>query len=191
MALLLQQELMEPPPSRVLHVPDTRTTWWGIDPSTKRVALAWTDGERRGVIMRPIPPCASAHRLTLIHEITGVLVARAFVDGGPPGITLIEQPSGKVQSPELLYAVGVTIASVYSHLVAYGIDLPTVETCASAWWKKRACGRGDIYKPKTHEDRQYGVLTWAQANGYQGSSWDEADAWGIAEAARRDVELAH
>jgi hypothetical protein len=32
-------------------------------------------------------------------------------------------------------------------------------------------------------------VTWARENGYTGLSWDEADAWGIAEAARREVEL--
>jgi hypothetical protein len=63
-----------------------------------------------------------------------------------------------------------------------------IETCTSSWWKKRGCGWGAIYKPKRVTE-EYGVLTWARQNGYEGASWDEADAWGIAEAARREVAL--
>jgi hypothetical protein len=32
-------------------------------------------------------------------------------------------------------------------------------------------------------------MKWARLNGYTGASWDEADALGIAEAARRDTAL--
>jgi hypothetical protein len=49
--------------------------------------------------------------------------------------------------------------------------------------------RGNLYKPKRGHTFEYGVLTWARQNGYAGCSWDEADAWGIAEAARREVAL--
>ena len=62
-------------------------------------------------------------------------------------------------------------------------------------WKKLATGRGNLSKidPKTKKpwkDREaYGVLKWARTNGYMGNSWDESDALGIAEAARRLVHL--
>jgi hypothetical protein len=74
-----------------------------------------------------------------------------------------------------------------------------VETTASAHWKKVATGHGRWNKTKPHPTKkgktvklaleEYGVMKWARANGYTGPSWDDADAWGIAEAARRDVEI--
>jgi hypothetical protein len=70
-----------------------------------------------------------------------------------------------------------------------------VETIAPSSWKKLAVGRGNVYKPTSKklgrrpEFLDYGVAQWAAQNGYEGHSWDESDALGIAEAGRRLVTL--
>lgn len=176
-----QQELMVPPPRRRLIVPKGCDGWWGVDPSTRRISIAWilSDGER-GVMTESFPMQEGAVRLNSIYNLT-----RYLATGGTfPGLVMVEQPSGKQNNPALSYAVGVVLAALHAALG----PKPTIEMCTSSWWKKRATGKGNIYKPKKGEP-EYGVLTWARENGYDGFSWDEADAWGIAEAARREVQL--
>lgn len=133
-------------------------------------------------------PGEGASRLSDVYQETYALAVRCVQQHGPPGFVFVEQPSGKNDNPSLSYAVGVTICAVYDGLLKATGSPVVVETVTSSAWKKKACGRGDIYKPK-RKGEPYGVLRWAQANGYQGSSWDEADAWAIAEAARRTVAL--
>lgn len=197
--LLGQQQLLEPSPQRRIIVPVGHDAWWGVDPSTLRVALAGVqpvpDGLERWVRTVSFAsldgPARLAHIYRETHDLVFGLAERAGETGWPtpPGIVFVEQPSGKQQNPELVYAVGVIQAAIYDALYS-GLGRPVrIETCTSSWWKKRACGRGDIYKPKRGDRTPYGVLVWAQSNGYDGSSWDEADAFGIAEAARREVAL--
>ena len=108
----------------------------------------------------------------------------------PPGVVVIEQASGgegKVHI-ELRYAIGQIAVAMFDTLGgAYGRHVK-IEWVTPAHWKKVACGRGNLYKPKTRKGA-YGVLQWARENGYRGESWDEADALGIAECARREIEL--
>jgi hypothetical protein len=99
---------------------------------------------------------------------------------------LVEQPSGKSENPNLSYAVGVVLAAVYDGLrEAYGRAV-ALETVVSGHWKKVACGRGNVYKPtkkalgRSPLFEDYGVAVWARENGYDGTSWDECDALGIA-----------
>ena len=192
MTALGQQEMFVPAPRRRLVVREGQTSWWGVDPSSRRVSIAWIDPDgSRGVRSTPFPTDLSLGALLDAVFRLAVETARAaaFTDQASPGLVLVEQPSGKQPNPTLSYAVGVTIAGVQAALRGTSQGPCRIETCSSSWWKKRACGRGDIYKPKRKADGQYGVLTWANQNGYGGSSWDEADAWGIAEAARREVLL--
>ena len=76
------------------------------------------------------------------------------------------------------------------------------DACSPSWenlidgqinLKDRWAGKLGFTDPETKKpwkDRErYGVLRWARENGYTGSSWDEADALGIAEAGRRLVTL--
>jgi hypothetical protein len=79
--------------------------------------------------------------------------------------------------------------------IANQVPQAAVETVPSATWKKAATGYGAHYKPtkkklgRTPVFEDYAVARWARENGYEGSSWDECDALGIAEAARREVAL--
>jgi hypothetical protein len=186
--LLGQQELMTLPPRRRLIAPPGCATHWGVDPSTVRLSIAWVrDTGVRGVVTDSHLDLKGASRLHAIYETT----RRLAVLAPHPGLVLVEQPSGKFDNLELVFAVGATLAGLAS---ALGPRV-TIETCTSSWWKKRACGRGNIYKPtrkslgRKPEYEDYGVAVWARENGYAGSLWDEADAWGIAEAARREVLL--
>jgi hypothetical protein len=197
--LLAQQELVEPGPVRRLTVPAGHTAYWGVDPSTLRLAVAYVTPEgRRGVRTVPFARGEGPARLSEIYAQTRsfALYSTAMSLAAPegsgvlpaPGLVLVEQPSGKMENPSLSYAVGVIQAALYDGLYSALGHPVRIETCTSSWWKKRACGRGNIFKPKRVLE-EYGVLTWARANGYEGASWDEADAFGIAEAARREVAL--
>jgi hypothetical protein len=192
--LLAQQELVEPAPVRRLIVPRGHSAWWGVDPSTVRLSVAYvTPDGARGVRTVPFARVEGPARLSEIYAQTRLFAVDAVEPwrwGWPlPGLVLVEQPSGKMENPNLSYAVGVIQAALYDGLYSALGRAVRIETCTSSWWKKRACGRGNLYKPKKGDLEPYGVLTWARQNGYAGSSWDESDAWGIAEAARREVAL--
>lgn len=198
--LLDQQELLEPPPRRRIIVPDGRTAWWGVDPSTLRVAVAGVsrafDGSlARWVRLQPFAGLEGPARLSEVYSGTRAFVAGLAACCPWPGIVWVEQPSGKMENPALSYAVGVTLAAVYDGLLDVCGSPVRVETIPSPTWKKLATGYGAHYKPtrkklgRTPVFEDYAVARWARANGYAGSSWDEADAWGVAEAARREVAL--
>jgi hypothetical protein len=193
--LLAQQELVEPAPVRRLIVPRGHSAWWGVDPSTRRVAVASVSRAADGSLVRwaasqPFRAAEGPERLAAIHAMTRQFVWALMQGGAPaPGLVLVEQPGGEHRNYELFYAVGTLAAALHASLEnCYGSKVQ-IEFVVPSWWKKRAVGRGNIYKPKAHSGEPYGVLTWARQNGYAGSSWDEADAWGIAEAARREVAL--
>lgn len=188
--LLAQQELLTPPPARRLIVPEGRAAHWGVDPSTKRVAIACVTSDTKRVASCSFPDLTGGARLAAIWNGTREFVISLLERGWPaPGLVWVEQPSGKTTNPQLSYAVGVIQAAVCD---ATACPLETIE---SSSWKKTACGRGNIYKPtrkqlgRTPAFADYGVAVWAQSNGYRGNSWDEADALGIAVAAQRTVAL--
>lgn len=196
MALLGQQELLEAGPVRRVIVPAGHRAWWGVDGSTLRIALACLSRRSDGVLDRwvktqPFAPVEGAARLSEIYVVTRRFIAGVATCSTWPGIVMVEQPSGSKQSVNLplIYAVGVMTTAIYDALVDVTGVAPRMESCTASWWKARACGKGNIYKPKRGDPSEYGVLTWARANGYAGSSWDECDALGIAEAARREVAL--
>lgn len=172
------------------------TAWWGVDPSSRGLSIAWAtcddDGTvRRGVRSAMWPQDLHGGRLlaTVYREARDLAYLIALKPDARPGVILVEQPSGAQPNPVLSYAVGVAQAAIYEGaLNATGV-VPHIETCTSSWWKKRACGNGAIRKPKRRADGEYGVLAWAHLNGYPGTSWDEADALAIAEAARREIAL--
>lgn len=187
---LAQQQLLEPPPARRI-ITFSGTAHWGVDVSTRGVSIAYLSPDVRGVRTVLFPKLDGGQQLATIHRETREL-ARQIAGkslGHAPGIILVEQPSGAQPNPALSYAVGVAQAAIYEGVLNATGHPPLLETCASSWWKKQACGHGGIKKPKRKSDGEYPVLEWARLNGYPGSSWDEADALGIAEAARRTIAL--
>lgn len=196
---LTQQELLEAPPRRRLIVPAGHSSHWGCDPSSKRVALAGVlraaDGSLdRWVKSAPFVPGDGGQRLSGTYEATRELAAvcaRRF----PPGVVFVEQPSGHNVNHPLEYAVGVIMAALFDGVYEATGECVAVETIPSSSWKLLSCGHGGIAKPTraklgravVFED--YAVARWARLNGYQGFSYDEVDALGVAEAARREIAL--
>lgn len=186
-----QIEAFSPAPRRKLIVARGCGAWWGVDPGTQRCAIGvvTADGVRSSHVCS-FPTLEGGERLAYIYEAVRSL-ADVICQGQYtfPGVVVVEQPSGKQANPALSYAVGATMAGVWKGIQAPSTHGVRVETVSSSAWKKSACGRGDIYKPKPASGVPYGVLTWARSLGYAGTSWDEADAWGIAEYARRTIAL--
>lgn len=195
---LAQEELFEKPPARRVIVPAGCSSWWGVDPSSVRVAIGTVnkDGLRR-VRSRSFPRVDGASRLSAIYaETRDLAVDVATLER--PGLILVEQPSGggQVVNHELEYAVGVIQAAVYDGALSVLGSAPRLVVVTSSWWKKAACGRGDIRKTVKVDGKkrllpleEYGVLRWARLNGYEGRSWDESDALAMAEAGRRTYGL--
>lgn len=139
---------------------------------------------------RSFPSRTGGRRLAVIHYETRLL-ARSLVEAGEaPAVIVVEQPSGQTPNLQLVYAVGVIMAAV-----AEVTPAAVVETVPSSTWKRVACGKGNIFKPKRERGRpapapgEYAVLRWARALGYTGSSWDESDAMGVADYAWRTFGL--
>lgn len=201
MALLEQQELLEAAPPRRLIVPRGHTAHWGVDPSTLRMAVAGVQ-PRDGALARweatvPFAPLEGAQRLSALYTAAREHVEKLAGCKPWPGIVMVEQPSGSKQSVNLpfIYAVGVIEAAIYDGLLAVTGSPVRIEECVASWWKRRAVGFAGFGKPtrkklgRTPVFEDYPAAVWARQNGYTGTSWDGADAWGIAEAARREIAL--
>lgn len=183
-----QERLLEDPPDTSLIVPFSNLAHWGIDPSTQRSSIAWVDGfGQRGVQTVSYPP-AGPRRLTEIRERT-IEEVRLIChrEGRRPGVVVVEQPGGKSVNVQLMFAVGVIVEALQEGLrQAFNFDFqPQLQIVVPSKWKKVVLGRGDVYKPKRDDHRPYYTLTWAQEQGYEGKLWDEADAYAIAEYARK------
>jgi hypothetical protein len=168
-----------------LDVRPGHSSWWGVDPSTKRIAIATVGphGERAVRSLDVPKGLAGASRLEAIRTVTIELCALV---ASCPGVVLVEEPAGfgKRPNPELAYAVGAVLCGL-----VVGAPFTHVDFVASARWKLQVCGYGAIAKPKPSSKREYEVLRWARDAGYEGVSWDEADAWAIAEYAHDFYEL--
>jgi hypothetical protein len=163
-----------------------KRSWWGVDPSTKRIAIAYvTPDGTRGSAIRSLPTLSGADRLEAIRIAT-IELCELLRTPAEPGVIVVEEPAGfgKRPNPELAYACGAVLCGLVP-----GAPHTHVDFVASSKWKADVCGYGGIAKPKPTEKRSYEVLQWAQGVGYDGSSWDESDAWAIAEYARGTYEL--
>lgn len=163
-----------------------QSSWWGVDPSTKRVAIAYVTPElERSVVIRSLPTLAGAERCEAIRNVT-VELCEELRPAGRPGVIVVEESAGfgKRPNPELAYAVGAVLCGL-----VVGAPFTHVEFVASSKWKLDVCGFGAIAKPKPTSREPYAVLQWAEGVGYEGSSWDCADAMAIAEYARGAYEL--
>jgi hypothetical protein len=197
--LLAQQELLEPPPTRRLAVPAGRTAWWGADLGTTRLALAYIaqDGSR-GSCTVPFPVGKGSARLSAIYAYTRLGVAAQVRHGWPaPGVLMTEQPSGSKRSVNLpfIMACGAIHAGLFDGLVDVLGSSCVIEETVASHWKLVACGMGNISKPQKEKGKQrpaltdYRVFRWALASGWSPMDWNECDAAGMAECARREIAL--
>lgn len=181
-----QAELFVPQPTKKLSVASGHDCWWGVDSSTKRVAIGGisAEGERYGSIVS-VELLQGAARLARIYSAT-VTLAEHLLAAALPGVIVVEASAGfgKRPNPELAYALGAVLAGI-------GTACPgvCVQMVIGSKWKLEVCGFGGIKKPKPTDKEEYAVLRWAREQGYEGSSWDEADAWAIADYARRTYAL--
>ncbi len=182
------------PAPRRLQVPAGCSSWWGVDLAVRRIDVVSVsrEGERRGVTMW-LDELDGAERLWRAFEGVRDRTTDALVAGTlpRPGVVMVEHPAGSSPNMELLYLSGAVQGGMYAGIALAGAPAVRVLTIPVSRWKKIACGRGDLYKPDPKKGRTgpYGVLVWAQANGYEGNDDNVADAMGIAEAARRTIEL--
>lgn len=155
------------------------SVYWGCDPSTQRVSIAWArhDSGVQGVLTRSFrTDLRDGQRLWHIYAETFTLCQEVLHDSGHPTLTLVEQPfanprGGNRVNPVSYMALGVSMAAIYR------ITKMPVDLCKSpGWWKRRSVGFGNASKDQ--------VMAWAKYHGYAGSLQDEADAMGVAEAAR-------
>lgn len=177
--------LMAPQPKRLIVRPGY-TAYWGVDPSSVRVAIASVSGDgERNVAVVPFSAAPALPRLAATYAATWNAAGDLIAAGLRPGVVAVEQPSGKTPNPTLLYATGAILAAL-----AARVQPAQLTMVPSATWKAVACGRGNLYKPKPPCDPfDYAVLRWAREHGYGGTSWDAADAWGVAEWAHRTFRL--
>lgn len=141
-------------------------TVWGVDPSSKLIAIAWA-GEQSGVVSRKFTPgLDTGARLNAIYRETHDL-ALEIADQYPPRLVCVEGivVYGHKPAPILYMATGCIHAAL-----SEALSVPIV-TAQVKDWKLVACGRGTASKPE--------YLQWAQDNGYEGKSDDEAAAIGI------------
>lgn len=195
-----QQALLERPKPKSLIVPRGHGTWWGVDGSTRCVALGVAGPDSLVARSVPFAGLEGGQRLSAIYAETRGLAEEIAAGGQLPGIIGVEQPSGSGQqvNHELEFAVGVIIAAVYDGVVAACGMPPAMRLIVGSWWKARSCGNGSAKKtkkvagkkrPVKLELEEYEVMRWARLNGYAGGSWDEADALGMAEAMRGEWDL--
>lgn len=184
--MLGQQTLVEAAPSKRLIVPAGAVNFYGVDPSTLRIAIATVTPEGlRGSDIASFPKLQGAPRLVAIRRDTYALACE-LVAAIPPGVIVVEKPSGfgSRPSPELSFAGGAIMCALQEAAPEAHVEL--VENTS---WKRIVCGSGAIKKPKPTDGVEYPVLLWARDHGYDGVSWDIADAMAIAEYGRLTYAL--
>jgi hypothetical protein len=153
--------------------------YWGVDPSTKKVAIGWT-GSMCGARSVLIPDSRDGDRLARIYRATHQLVLELSRDF-PPVWVWVERPSGR-PNPPLLYAVGAVQAAVYETLSKIWEHPVHVEDVIASHWRKTVTGKG--------QQDKIDYVIWAHENGYLGSDVDEAEAFCMAHAVERLVQPA-
>lgn len=168
---------------------------WGVDVSTKRIAIACHGPDSTVRLREYGAKLRTGARLSEIYAAV-VVLARDIAEARPPLFVWVEQPAayGRMPEPQLMYAVGVAQAAIYAALEQRHEHPTEVRTIAVAEWKKRAVGHGNAKK--------YQVLDWAKNDGLEtdhscddlvrtgkrtctNAAHDAADAWAIGRAGAR------
>lgn len=153
---------------------------WGVDVSTKRVAIAAVPGDDTDaattVVEFPaaVRSCGKGDTGDLYGVYTLVrLAAVRFSWDYPPTAIIVEKPAGKVVTPVLWLTVGATITAL-QHFPGLLVTTLPVGT-----WKRWSVGRGDASKAD--------VAAWALETFGHEDDQDVADALGVAVAGRQLV----
>lgn len=159
-----------------------RPVVWGVDGSTKRVAIAEATNEQViGVRLAEFDHKLTAGaRLADIARRTRTLAMEMVPDGRPlyPLLVYVEQPMafGRQVEPQLQYAIGAIQLGIYLGLenrYAHPVDVRMIQISE---WRKLAFGPGNgNAKKETYLDLMRPL-------GYAGEDLDECAAWGIARA---------
>jgi Holliday junction resolvasome RuvABC endonuclease subunit len=149
---------------------------WGVDVAVSHLEFAFADLNSDRIEVESLITKTDAkqgERLGLIDRQVRIY-ARQMSLQYPPHVVWVEQPSGAVSSPQLVYVAGVTQAALFETLGC------PVWTIPSGSWKKGSVGFGNASKPQ--------VLAWCERMGYGFDGQDQADAIGVAFAGRRMVQ---
>jgi hypothetical protein len=153
-------------------LPDVAGPLWGIDASSKRIALAMlVPGPRLRWATLSLPqPRSQLLRFGGAYEEQLAFFAM-HRDMHGASVVYIEEPfmpRDRREVPTHLLAYGVTLAALGQVLG----NRPLVEVGPSRW-KAKAMGAGHGHAEKPD------ILRWAQSVGYTGQLEDEADAIGV------------
>lgn len=162
------------------NTPATGQFAWGVDISTKRVAIAAWNGQQAAWTVVEIPPDRRGGGMIppdagwVATKVTAAAIR--FARSYPPLIAWVEQPSGRFPNPRLLYVAGATIGALQEGLrVLYRAPV-MVAVIAPSRWRVAALGAGN-----GHASKQT-VLAWARERGLDADDYDRADALGVAVA---------
>lgn len=160
------------------------TDWvWGVDVSTKAIAIACVHGNRHE--LRTLTIAAGAKnppRRAMVAHDTIQTWATSIATTCPPIIVFIELPTGRYPKPELMAMYGVVRMAIYRALHRLYPHPVTIRTITVGDWKKTAIGHGNAGKQH--------VADWAvYTMGAAPKSQDECDALGIAVAGMRQTRL--
>jgi Holliday junction resolvasome RuvABC endonuclease subunit len=157
---------------------------WGIDPSTRRVALAILGPSGFELRSLSLPTAEGAQRLALARAALVPWFEAAAREHSPAWLW-IEQPFARAKRvhPASYFMLAVVMEAAYTTL---GLSANLIDPSS---WKKQALGPGHGFAKKPE------ILRWAQGHGYTGQcGWcepdrckggpahDESDALGVATA---------
>lgn len=148
---------------------------WGVDVAVSHLEFAFADLHSDRIIVESLITKTDARegeRLGLIDRQVRIYAEQCSYD---PHVVWVEQPSGAVSSPQLVYVAGVVQASLFETFRC------PVWTIPSGAWKKASVGFGNASKAQ--------VSAWCAREGYRFDGQDQADAVGIAFAGRRMVQM--
>lgn len=154
-----------------------RTYIWGVDVAVSHLEFAYADLNSDQIHVESLITKTDAkqgERLGLIDRQVRIY-ARQMSLQYPPHVVWVEQPSGAVSSPQLVYVAGVTQAAL-----AESLGCP-VWTIPSGAWKKASLGFGNASKAQ--------VMGFVESQGFSVDGQDQADALCIAMAGRKMVRM--